>query len=214
MSAPGPHHLNPTVILGSASPRRAALLQQLGIPFEQIVSPTEELTWADEPPQQHVVESARRKAESVAELLRARAPGSETAEGGVDTVVIGADTVVCLGDRVLGKPADAADAAAMLRSLSGRTHWVYTGVALIRLGGHQASDSVGASVTMRPLSEHDIDGYVATGEPLDKAGAYGIQGRGARFIERVEGCYYTVVGLPLARVSAMLEEAGLDFGAL
>jgi len=200
--------------LGSASPRRAALLQQLGIPFEQIVSPSEELVWADEPPQQHVVDSARSKAMSVAGLVRARAPGPEAPGAGSDTVVIGADTVVCLGNTVLGKPVDAADAAAMLRSLSARTHRVYTGLALTWLSGRQASDSVGASVTMRPLSASDIDGYVATGEPLDKAGAYGIQGRGARFIERVEGCYYTVVGLPLARLSAMLEEAGFDFSTL
>jgi len=205
---------NPTVVLGSASPRRAALLRQLGIPFEQIVSPTEELPWADEPPSRHVVESARLKAGSVAGLLRTRAAGSEATDPSVDTVVIGADTVVCLGNTVLGKPRDAVDAAGMLRSLSGRTHQVYTGVALTWLDGRQVSDCVGAAVTMRALSPVDIDEYVATGEPLDKAGAYAIQGRGARFIERVEGCYYTVVGLPLARLSAMLEEAGFDFSAL
>lgn len=205
---------NPAIVLGSASPRRAALLTQLGIPFEQIVSPTQELPWVDEPPQQHVEESARRKAESVAGLLRARVAGAKADDTRANAIVVGADTVVCVGDTVLGKPLDAGDAADMLHSLSGRTHCVFTGVALAWLDGRHISDCVGAAVTMRPLSPADVEGYVATGEPLDKAGAYAIQGRGARFIERVEGCYYTVVGLPLARLGAMLEEAGFDFSAL
>lgn len=196
-STPPPHRL----VLGSASPRRAALLTQLGLRFEQIVSPEPEPEPADHAPADYVGHAAAAKAAAVGRL-------TGMAD---DTVIIGADTVVVLGQDILGKPRDRQDAAAMLARLAGRTHAVYTGVCLRRGAGLQL---VGVEVTrvhMRPLPPRDIDWYVASGEPLDKAGAYGIQGLGARFIERIEGCYYNVVGLPLARLCALLEQAGHRF---
>jgi septum formation protein len=118
--------------------------------------------------------------------------------------VLGADTTVTLDEHILGKPEDAADAARMLRLLSGRTHRVITGVAVVSAEGTEAAAEVTA-VSFRTLSEEEIAAYVATGEPMDKAGAYAIQGRAARWIPRIEGCYFNVVGLPIARVCAMLE---------
>ncbi|MEW6751943.1 MAG: Maf family protein [Candidatus Latescibacterota bacterium] len=200
---------SPRLILGSASPRRAALLHQLGLSFAQVASPEEELALpatqetGGEAPQRFVVASARAKARAVRGLLGEQAGGRY--------LVIGADTVVVLDDRILGKPAGEDEAAAMLRSLSGRDHCVYTGLALVGSAGGEWLDHALTRVRMRPLSEADITWYVASGEPLDKAGAYGIQGLGARFIEFVEGCYYNVVGLPLERLSALLETAGYRF---
>ena len=197
---------NPRLVLGSGSPRRRDLLRQLGLEFEQIASPEEEPAPANEAPDVYVLHSARAKARAVHRLLQ-RQSTPEPA------IVIGADTTVCLGHRFLGKPAGAEQAAAMLQALSGRTHEVYTGIGLIAPDGRQTDDVAVTRVHMRPLSSRDIQTYVASGEPLDKAGAYGIQGLAARFIERIEGCYYNVVGLPLARLSALLEEAGYDFTA-
>lgn len=209
---------NPVVVLASASPRRADLLRQLGVPFEQVISPQGEQL----PPGSgsgaggHAVGAARVKARAVYNLVVAEKEGTRAAPRGHPFVVVGADTVVvCEGGTVLGKPRGSEEATDMLRRLSGRTHHVYTG--LVVVGPGAAAEQSGCEVTevvMRVLSDADIGGYVATGEPLDKAGAYGIQGRGGRFIERISGCYYNVVGLPLARLSAMLENAGFDFGAL
>jgi septum formation protein len=123
-------------------------------------------------------------------------------------VVLGADTTVTLDNAILGKPEDAADAARMLRLLSGRTHRVVTGVALARAKGTEVAAEVTA-VRFLTLSEAEIAGYIATGEPVDKAGAYAIQGRAARWIPRVEGCYFNVMGLPLALVSSLLEASGI-----
>lgn len=189
------------LVLGSASPRRAALLRQLCLPFQQITSPEPELAPAGRPPPDFVVESAAAKASAV-QRLAAVPP---------DAIVIGADTVVVLDGRITGKPRDAADAAAMLCRLSGRVHEVHTGIVLRYGHGRQIQGAECTRVFVRRLSPADIDWYVASGEPLDKAGAYGIQGLGARFIERIDGCYYNVVGLPLARLSAMLEAAGYRF---
>jgi septum formation protein len=193
------------LILGSASPRRVALLRQLGLAFEQMVSPQEEKTPGAEEPSAFALASACAKAGAVLGLLRQR--GQD--EG---ALVIGADTIVCIDGEILGKPADAAQARAMLRRLSGRQHQVHTGLALAT-GKRLLQDRVTTRVQMRPLSEAQIAWYVDSGEPLDKAGAYGIQGLGARFIESIEGCYYNVVGLPLARLCALLEEAGYDLVA-
>jgi len=195
----------PRIILGSASPRRAALLRQLEIPFEQVVSPDAEPVPGDCRPGAFVVASARAKARSVRRLL---VQGERQAR---PFIVIGADTVVVLDGSILGKPADAEEAVSMLRGLSGRAHQVYTGIALACSGGRELCDHAVTRVRMRCLTEADIRGYVATGEPLDKAGAYGIQGLGARFIEWIEGCYYNVVGLPLERLGALLEAAGYQF---
>lgn len=193
------------IVLASASPRRAALLKQVGVPFEQMVSPLDEPTPGDEGPKAHVLASALFKARAVAQLLRDACDSRP---------ILGADTVVCLGDAVLGKPADAEDAARMLRALSGRAHTVYTGVALLLHRGRERTCCEATRVYMSRLSEADISWYIASGEPMDKAGAYAVQGHGGRFVERLEGCYYNVVGLPLALVCNLLAEAGFSFGAV
>ena len=202
----------PLLVLGSASPRRAALLQQLGLRFVQVVSPIEELTRGSQQPAEFVVESACAKARAVSELVRTDPPPSIGAAD--DFLVIGADTVVSQGETMIGKPTDSSDAVRMLQRLSGRTHDVYTGLATIRRDGGESFDYVVTQVRMRKLSEETIRAYVATGEPLDKAGSYAIQGLGALFVERISGCYYNVVGLPLARLCTMLEEAGVDWGSV
>lgn len=188
------------IVLASASPRRRELLAQVGIPFE--VMPTD------------VPEHGRPEAEpaALAEALaleKAQAAAARVAEG----LVLGADTIVVVDSRVLGKPADAADARAMLRLLSGRTHQVITGVALIdrQSGTTRHTDVAHATtdVTFLPWSDEDIDAYLRTGEPLDKAGAYAIQGYASLLIEGICGCYFNVVGLPLALVAQMLRARGV-----
>ena len=195
------------LVLASESPRRVALMRQLDLPFEQLPSLEPEPVLRHGPPAEQVVKSALAKARAVHRLLRDRLDDERV------TIVLGADTMVYLGDTILGKPADAKEAAAMLNALSGRIHRVYTGLALFCPDDRQLRDFAMTRVCMRPLSEAEINAYIDTGEPLDKAGAYGIQGRGARFIEYIEGCYYNVVGLPLARLCTLLEEAGYDFVA-
>lgn len=179
------------IILASASPRRREILTTLGIPHRILVSDADETLPAGISPAQAVETLAARKAAAVAPLVAA------------EDIVLAADTVVAVDGDILGKPCDEADAAAMLRRLSGRAHTVYTGVALRRgeqvLIAHEATD-----VHFAPLTETDIAAYIATGEPADKAGAYAIQGRGAAFVERIEGDYFNVVGLPAHRVVTML----------
>ncbi len=193
-------------MLASASPRRADLLRQLRIPFEQVVSPVEEPEPDGGDPKAFVVRSATAKARAVAALL-AR---TRKASGG-STLVIGADTVVCCQDRVLGKPGSPEEAARALRWLAGREHTVCTGVAVLGPAPDRVATACETSrVTLCAMSEAAVTSYVATGEPLDKAGSYAIQGLGARFVERVEGCYYNVVGLPLARLCSLLRSAGYD----
>ena len=126
-----------------------------------------------------------------------------------DDVVIAADTVVCLDDQILGKPADEEDAARMLRALSGRDHRVFTGVTVAR-GDKVLSDYEETAVHFRPLTEREIAAYIATGEPMDKAGAYGIQGRASLFVRAIEGDYFNVVGLPLCKLGQMLKELGVE----
>jgi septum formation protein len=197
---PAPH-----LILGSGSPRRAALLRQLELPFEQVVSPEEEPALQGDGPEACAVAAAGAKARAVHKLVRQRGLATNAA------IVIGADTIVSLDGRLLGKPRDAGEAVDMLRALSGHTHQVYTGLALVCGDDRELRDCSVTQVRMGKISERDISGYVRSGEPLDKAGAYGIQGLGARFIEHIEGCYYNVVGLPLARLAALLVEAGYNF---
>ena len=204
-----------TIILASNSPRRAHLLRQIGIPFTVMGSDVSEETEAPADPGAHVLALSRRKAERVAGRVR---------EG----VILGVDTIVVLDGCILGKPKDAEEARAMLRRLSGRWHRVFSGMTLMEVGpgtgneGHtpcqgqntasrcvlRASDFSVTRVKMRTMSEAEIAWYVATGEPLDKAGAYGIQGKGAVFVEGIEGCFYNVVGLPLSRLVQMLKQAG------
>ena len=182
----------PRLILASASPRRQALLEQAAYAFE--VRPADDVEGprlAGECPADY----ARRSAELKAAAVSREAP---------EALVLGADTVVAVGDEVLGKPADPADAYRMLARLSGRSHWVHTGIGAAFGGRVLRSDVVSTEVFFRPLSSEEIAAYVETGEPLDKAGAYGIQGRGALLVERISGCYFTVVGLPLSRTRELL----------
>ena len=173
-----------TFVLASASPRRAELLRAAGFTFTVDAVDIDEAVEPGETADQHVRRLARGKAEAGAR----RHPGA---------TVLGADTVVVVEGRILGKPRDEDDARAMLTALSGRVHQVYTGVAVAREG--QIRDAVDISaVTFVPLTSAEISAYVATGEPRDKAGAYAIQGRASRFVERLEGSYTGVVGLPVA----------------
>ena len=174
------------LILASASPRRAELLQQVDIPFRRVVSGVDEDLQDPADPDEHVRELSRRKAEDVAKDLSSG-------------VVLGADTIVVLDEHILGKPVDEKEAAEMLAMLSGRTHQVYTGLTLIDAARDVSVSHVEITeVTFRELYKDEITGYVATGEPMDKAGAYGIQGRGALLVSGIKGCYFNVVGLPLA----------------
>ncbi|MDZ7339672.1 MAG: Maf family protein [candidate division KSB1 bacterium] len=175
------------LILASASARRAQLLRLLGLDFAIVPSSVQEDNGSAQDPVQHVRELSLAKAQEVA----ARVPRG---------VVIGADTVVVLEGRILGKPADAEEARAMLAALSGRTHEVYTGFALVEKPGQRVLvDHEVTRVHFRTLSAEEIEAYVATGSPLDKAGAYGIQDLSAIFVDRIEGCFYNVVGFPLAK---------------
>lgn len=192
------------LILASASPRRRELLAQAGYFFTVHPANIPEDTRPGEDPIAYVVRLAREKAEAVFAAISSESPAAPQGS----QVVLGADTTVTIDGLILGKPADAADAARMLCLLSGRTHRVITGVALATGRGTEVAAEVTA-VRFLALSDEDIASYVATGEPLDKAGAYAIQGRAARWIPRVEGCYFNVVGLPLALVSAMLEGANV-----
>jgi len=192
------------LVLASASPRRRELLTQAGYTFTVSPAHIPEDPLPGESPIAYVVRLAREKAEAVYALLAPQQTDTDP------LLVLGADTtVVAPNGEILGKPVDAADAARMLRLLAGATHQVITGVALV-------SSSIAAPcnvetaaevthVTMLTLSESEIADYIATGEPADKAGAYAIQGRAARWIPRVHGCYFNVVGLPLSLVSSMIE---------
>lgn len=183
------------LILASASPRRRELLMQAGFAFESAVANVPEVRNPGEDAIRFVTRLAREKAEAVAAQPSLQAN---------DAIVLGADTVVVVDDEVLGKPRDAADAARMLRLLSGRTHQVITGVCLVK-GAEKQSAAEVTFVRFTTLSDEEIEAYVATGEPLDKAGAYAIQGRAAKWVPRIQGCYFNVVGLPLALVSSMIE---------
>ncbi len=186
------------LVLASGSPRRAELLRQAGLEFE-LRHPTvvETRVCAGEP-----AALARTRAEQKAESVAQEVP---------ERIVLGADTIVVVDGGILGKPSGPEEAREMLEALSGRWHRVITGVALAAGDGEQAwlleSDSVSTEVSFRELTRAEIEAYVATGEPLDKAGAYGIQGRGALLVREIRGCYCNVVGLPLSRVGEMLTAA-------
>lgn len=183
------------IVLASASPRRKELLAQIGLKFDVIPFDSDEVFDKEKPIEDSIQKIAYNKAAGVASGLSG------------DFVVIGADTVVSIDGRILGKPADAAEAAAMLRDLSGRTHSVYTGFAVIKKSGDIAyTDYAKTLVTFRRLEEEEISAYITTGEPLDKAGAYGVQGMGAVFVEKIEGDYSNVVGLPLCRLYGVLKK--------
>ncbi len=187
------------LVLASASPRRRELLTQVGYRFEVHPAHIPENALPGEDPIVYVARLAREKAEAVYRELTTASPEPEKT-----LVVLGADTTVALDSTILGKPEDAADAARMLRLLSGRTHRVITGVAVVTAKGAEGAAEATA-VRFLTLSDAEIADYVVTGEPMDKAGAYAIQGRAARWIPRIEGCYFNVMGLPLALVCALLE---------
>ncbi len=174
----------PNLILASQSPRRRELLTLAGFPFTVRACPVEEVRAPGEDPREYVMRLARAKAEA-------------SFEDAADEIVLGADTTVALGDRVLEKPSHPAAAKAMLRALSCREHVVLTGICLKHPGG-MIVDCESTRVSFVELDEREIDDYVASGEPMDKAGAYAIQGLASKFVDRIEGCYFNVMGLPLA----------------
>ena len=186
------------IILASQSPRRKELLERMGIrSFTVMDSGVDEHEEEPLPPEELVCRLSERKAEAVAQ----RAPAG--------AVVIAADTVVSLDGAILGKPADKLEAFRMLSTLSGARHQVHTGVTVMRDGEKQVEHET-TDVTFRELSEEEIEHYLATGEPMDKAGAYGIQGYGALLVERIEGDYYNVMGLPVCRLGQMLRRVDVD----
>ncbi len=203
MASVKPETRDMKLVLASASPRRAELLRNAGIAFRVEVPNLEEAPEPGEAPDAY----ARRLARDKARVVAPRSPGE---------LVLAADTVVVAGDHLLEKPRDSADAARMLRLLGGRTHQVTTGVCLLLLETRNGKletvfedvRSETTQVTFAPLREQEIQAYVATGQPLDKAGAYGIQEFASRFVTRVDGCYFNVVGLPLSLVYRMLREHG------
>jgi septum formation protein len=182
------------LLLASASPRRAELLRAAGLPFDIQAADVDERRLAGEAPDAYVRRLATAKAAMVARSHPER-------------VVVGADTAVVVGDDILGKPTDSADAGRMLRVLSGRDHSVLTGLAVWQ-GARRLEAVDSTAVRFRPLTTDEISWYVASGEPHDKAGAYAIQGLASRFVEHIGGSYSNVVGLPVARLYAMLVELG------
>ncbi|PYZ97337.1 septum formation inhibitor Maf [Alteribacter lacisalsi] len=187
------------LILASQSPRRKELLEQAHVPFQTISSDIEEWTDPALSPGELVVSLAEQKAEAVFR----KHP---------ENIVLGSDTVVAIGSEVLGKPADGDDARSMLRKLSGTSHSVYTGVAVIADGKRETFYEK-SDVYFYPLTDEEIDAYIRSGEPFDKAGSYGIQGLGAVLVERISGDYFAIVGLPLARTVRVLKEFGVNWQA-
>ena len=195
--APPPDETNVTVrvILASQSPRRRELLTLVGIPHEVQPADIDESVWRDERPAPHAERLARTKAAAVAEA---------------GALTIGADTIVVVDGAILGKPSDEADAYRMLRALSGRAHVVVTAVA-VAYGGRVASAVEQVDVRFRALSDQDVAAYIATREPMDKAGAYGIQGYGATIVDRIDGDYFAVMGLPMNRLVRLMAEVGVAY---
>jgi septum formation protein len=195
------------LVLASASPRRKELLAQAGYEFLVIPSDIPEVWQPGEDPNTFVTRLAHEKAQFIFEKYRDEQP-LKFASREDPLLVLGADTIVVTAEKILGKPRDCEDARRMLRMLSGSIHQVITGVCLISQE-QTATAAESTAVTLRALSEEEISAYVDGGEPLDKAGAYAIQGYAARWIPRIEGCYFNVVGLPLARVANMIDGAKL-----
>ncbi len=193
--------LKANLVLASRSPRRSDILKQLGLQFTSQPSEVDE-TELDNlvAPMDLVMDLAFRKALKVSQSL-------------IEGIVIGADTVVVINGRILGKPHSKEEAREMLSGLSGKEHSVFTGLALLEVpSGRKLVSFAETKVQFRSLEKIEIENYVATGEPLDKAGAYGIQGKGAILVEKINGCYYNVVGLPVAKLVNMLKEFGVSIG--
>lgn len=201
------------IILASASPRRKELLEQIGISFEICPAKGEEII-TKTLPEEVVMELSQQKAREVAAMLQQYASEHAELMTPQDILVIGADTVVAVDEKILGKPKDEDDAFRMLSLLSGKTHAVYTGVTFVfldkngRTGEHTFFEKT--EVIMHRMSEQEIRRYIATGEPMDKAGAYGIQGKCAIYIDKIDGDYNNVVGLPVSRIYRELQKLGID----
>ena len=190
--------LTPSLVLASGSPRRRLLLSMAGYEFGVVIPDIEEIRLPTEPPEEFVVRMA---AEKVAEVVGSQPPNA---------CVLGLDTSVVLDGRVYGKPADEAEAAEMLLSLAGRTHTVYTGYCIVGAGSGEEERGIDAArVTMRTVTEDEARAYAATGEPLDKAGAYALQGKGNGFVDNVDGLRSTVIGLPLDHIVDLLTRRGV-----
>jgi septum formation protein len=186
------------IILASGSPRRAEILRNAGFEFRVEAANVDESRFSGESAEDYVRRLAGAKARAVAQKI---------GQGEGSAAVIGADTIVVIGGEILGKPEGAQDARRMLHLLSGKTHEVLTGLSVIAIpSGREYGHVEKTTVRFLALSVGDIDGYVATGEPFDKAGAYGIQGIGGRFISGIEGCYFNVMGLPLSRLWSILRD--------
>jgi len=186
----------PKIVLASSSPRRVKLLKQLGVPFD-VVEPVGVHEEDDGVPEEVVLRNAQAKADHVASKLD---------EG----IVIGADTIVVLGEEIIGKAMTDQGATEMLTALQGRTHRVLTGLAVVDASSKRTeTDVVETVVTFQPLTEDEVARYVASGEPLGKAGGYAVQGLGAVIVEEVHGCFYNVVGLPLYKLNMLLETFGV-----
>lgn len=188
----------PTLILASTSPRRRELLDQIGVDYEVAVADIDETGLAAESPLAHVQRLAREKAQAIRTRLRPAVP------------VLGADTIVVLDGDILGKPRNRAHGLAMLRRLSGKSHQVLSAVCLALADGRILEAVSVSRVRFRPLREREIIAYWETGEPCDKAGAYAIQGRGAIFVEHLEGSFSGVMGLPLYETAELLRQAGIE----
>lgn len=186
------------IILASASPRRIDLFNLLQLDYRQMVLPVDEYIYPDESPKEAVARLAQAKAEAVAK----EAPSS---------IIIAADTIVVYDKHILGKPANEKEAYDFLNLLNGQTHQVMTAICLINTATAYTEAQVEETlVYFRPLSGSEIKAYIATNEPFGKAGAYAIQGRGSLLVEKIEGCYFNVVGLPLTRLYLMLKEQGIN----
>ena len=200
------------IILASASPRRKELLEQIGISFEICAAKGEERI-TKSVPHEVVEELASQKAVEVASMVRTYEETHQELVTPSDLMVIGADTIVSCGGQILGKPKDERDACHMLKLLSGGTHQVYTGVSIVLLDASGKAGQVTfhekTDVTMRAMSEEEIRRYVATGEPMDKAGAYAIQGLAAMFVIGLDGDYYNVMGLPVCPLAMILRKFGV-----
>ena len=201
------------IILASQSPRRKELLEQIGMEFEICPAKGEEII-TKSVPEEVVMELSKQKAEEVAAMVSSYTQEHKDITTPSDILVIGADTVVAYDGKILGKPVDEADAKRMLSMLSGNTHSVFTGVTLVLIDkSGRAGELVffeKTDVKMHAMSEQEIERYIATGEPMDKAGSYGIQGKCAIYIEKIDGDYNNVVGLPITRIYQELKKIGID----
>ena len=201
------------IILASASPRRKELLEQIGLEFEICPAKGEEVI-TKTAPEEVVMELTKQKAEEVAAMVSSFGENHKEITTPSDILVVGADTVVAYDGKILGKPKDEADAKATLTMLSGNTHSVFTGVTLVLIDKSGRAGEIvfyeKTDVKMHKMSEAEIDRYIETGEPMDKSGSYAIQGKCAIYIEKIDGDYNNVVGLPITRIYQELKKIGID----